>query len=296
MNTIPAILAICEQISQATGKSFKPHTNQGTGGGCINKTFILADDHQKFFIKSNRADLSEMFVAEVEGLNALNAAQAFRIPEVICHGSDSNNAWLVLEYLPLGGPGARNFALAGEKLALQHQSSQRLFGWHRDNTIGSSPQVNNPEKNWSTFWKQHRLGYQLKLASSHGYHGEVITVCEDLIERCDAFFDHDPKAALLHGDLWSGNLSFDDKGQPVIYDPAVYYGDAEADIAMTELFGGFGNDFYQAYNQVSPIDSGYRSRKRLYNLYHILNHMNLFGGGYQQQSIQMARQLLSELK
>ena len=293
MNTLSTI---ADQISQATGKTFKPHSNQSTGGGCINQTFTLSDGDRQFFVKSNRADLLEMFVAEAEGLAALKSANAFRIPEVICYGVDNNNAWLVLENLSLGYAGSQNFSSAGEKLALQHQVSQDTFGWHRNNTIGSSPQINLPENSWSTFWKKHRLGYQLELAMSHGYHGEVITVCEDLIERCDVLFDHNPKPALLHGDLWSGNLSFDSNGQPVIYDPAVYFGDAEADLAMTELFGGFGHAFYQAYNQVTRIDSGYQTRKKLYNLYHILNHMNLFGGGYQQQSIQMARQLISELK
>ena len=293
MNTI---LSISEQISRTTGQPFNPHTNQGTSGGCINQTITLSDDERQFFVKINRADLHHMFEAEAEGLAALKSAQAFRIPEVIGHGTDAGNAWLILEYVPLGRSASRNYSDAGEKLALQHQITQNAFGWHRDNTIGASPQPNNSEQSWVMFWKKHRLGYQLELAASHGYHGKVINRCEELIDRCDVLIDHKPSPSLLHGDLWSGNLSFDNVGVPVVYDPAVYYGDAEADLAMTELFGGFGTDFYHAYNDVSPIDSGYRTRKKLYNLYHILNHMNLFGGSYQQQSLQMTEQLLSELK
>jgi len=176
-----------------------------------------------------------------------------------------------------------------------HQIRAVRFGWSMDNTIGSTPQINDWTTEWSEFWKKYRFGYQINLAEKNGYSRQLIDKASRLTEECQQFFTHNPFPSLMHGDLWSGNLSFDEKGRPAIYDPAVYYGDREADLAMTELFGGFNRSFYDAYNQTFPLDTGYPLRKRLYNLYHILNHMNLFGGGYEHQALSMTESLLAEL-
>lgn len=286
---------LIEQLSNATGSSFKLKSTRSIGGGSINQAMLISDDKQAFFVKFNRASLLEMFHAESEGLKELQQADAIRVPDTLCHGSNQQYSWLVLEKLDLGHSTA-NSRLAGEQLAALHCMQQPGFGWHMDNTIGSSPQINTSEQDWEIFWKQHRLGYQLKLAIENGYHGDVIKKTENLVEKCGAFLNHRPAASLLHGDLWSGNLSYDSQGQPVIFDPAVYYGDRETDLAMTELFGGFGQNFYQAYKDSYPLEPGYPVRKKLYNLYHVLNHMNLFGGGYRQQAVSLCDSLLSELR
>jgi protein-ribulosamine 3-kinase len=177
-----------------------------------------------------------------------------------------------------------------------HRFSSQKFGWIRDNTIGSTPQVNKFSSGWREFWREYRLGYQLQLARANGYTGRLQKQGEQLMERLDQFFPGPPPVpSLLHGDLWAGNYSFDVSGEPVVFDPAVYYGDRETDIAMTELFGGFANSFYAAYREVYPLEPEYETRKTLYNLYHILNHLNLFGGGYVRQAEQMMGRLLAEV-
>ena len=178
-----------------------------------------------------------------------------------------------------------------------HRITTDRFGWWRDNTIGSTTQVNTQEDNWLDFWRDHRLGFQLDLAERNGGGKRLRDSGEALMDSLPALLQGQPvEASLLHGDLWSGNYFYTTGGQPAIFDPAVYYGDREADIAMTELFGGFGRDFYAAYRNAWPLDDGYSMRKTLYNLYHVLNHFNLFGGGYLSQAGTMIDQLLSEVR
>ena len=183
---------------------------------------------------------------------------------------------------------------AGRELAAMHRTRGRAFGWHRDNTIGSTPQQNTPLDDWVSFWRERRLDFQLKLAAQNGYGGRLQQRGEQLLERFPVLMNHEVAPSLLHGGLWGGNIAYDRDGSPVIFDPAVYYGDREADLAMTELFGGFAGNFYAAYNEAWPLDSGYGVRKVLYNLYHILNHLNLFGDGYLSQSQSMIDRLLAE--
>ncbi|MCG5534620.1 fructosamine kinase family protein [Ectothiorhodospira mobilis] len=284
---------LSEAITQATGSPFTPADRRAAGGGCINEATVLqGTDGRRFFVKLNRPELAEMFAAEAEGLHALREPGAIRVPEPLCHGTAAGRAYLVMEHIPLGGPrDARRF---GEQLARLHQCTRERFGWHRDNTIGSTPQINTWESDWVTFWRQHRLGYQLERARRQGGGRGLVQAVEALMEVLPAFFDgYTPRPSLLHGDLWGGNQDADAQGNPVIFDPAVYFGDREADVAMTELFGGFGPDFYAAYDAVWPRDPGYRVRRDLYNLYHLLNHFNLFGGGYAGQSERLARRLLA---
>ena len=177
-----------------------------------------------------------------------------------------------------------------------HRVCARAFGWDRDNTIGSTPQVNTADADWVSFLREQRLRYQLDLARANGADAGLLDGGERLLDALPRFFDsYYPHPSLLHGDLWGGNWSADAEGQPVIFDPAVYYGDREADLAMTELFGGFDDRFYHSYRQAWPLDAGYNSRKVLYNLYHVLNHYNLFGGGYARQAQGMIETLLAEL-
>ena len=192
--------------------------------------------------------------------------------------------------------GSSKPCLAGEQLAKMHHYHAEDFGWIIDNTIGSTQQRNKQNNDWISFWKDERLRFQLNLALHKGLSTEIYEKGFKLSENLGAFFEsYQPKASLLHGDLWSGNIAYDEKNQPVIFDPAVYYGDHETDLAMTELFGNFGKHFYDCYNEHYPIDSGYTTRKKLYNLYHILNHFNLFGGSYAIQSERMIDKLLSEI-
>jgi fructosamine-3-kinase len=159
----------------------------------------------------------------------------------------------------------------------------------------STPQLNAPGGDWVAFWRGRRLGYQLNLAAAKG-HGRLAAGGARLMEKLPAFFvGHTPAPSLLHGDLWSGNAAMTAGGEPVVFDPAVYYGDREADLAMTELFGGFPPPFYEAYRAEFPLDPGYGTRKHLYNLYHVLNHLNLFGGGYGAQAAGMIERLLAEV-
>lgn len=185
----------------------------------------------------------------------------------------------------------------GHQLAALHRQPRPYFGWHRDNAIGSTPQLNGRHDDWIEFWRERRLGFQLDLAGRNGHCGSLQRQGEQLRARLAGLFEgYRPTPALLHGDLWSGNAASIADGQPVIFDPAVYYGDREADLAMTELFGGFPERFYAAYREALPLEAGYASRRTLYNLYHALNHLNLFGSGYRAQAEGMIAQLLAELR
>jgi fructosamine-3-kinase len=286
---------ILDQINAASGIRLVEASAQTIGGGCINQAVVLGAGEQRVFVKLNRADLLEMFEAESAGLAEMAATQSIRVPEPICTGVDGERAFIAMEYVALRG--ARGDAVsAGRQLAQMHRATRPRFGWERDNTIGSTPQHNDACDAWSIFWAEKRLGFQLQLAARHGYRGRLQQLGERLCQGCAALLDHSPAASLLHGDLWAGNLGYTAEGEPVIFDPACYFGDREADIAMTELFGGFGAEFRAAYEEAWPLSPGYPVRKQLYNLYHILNHLNLFGGGYLSQAEAMMDRLLAEVE
>jgi fructosamine-3-kinase len=177
-----------------------------------------------------------------------------------------------------------------------HKMTGEHFGWRRNNTIGSTPQINTPGDDWVNFWRQHRLGYQLELAGRNGCGKALLKVGDRLMDKFPALFSsYHPRPSMLHGDLWGGNASALADGTPVIYDPAFYYGDREADLAMTELFGGFGRAFYATYDETWPLDSGYPVRRTFYNLYHVINHFNMFGGGYLGQAVSMTERVLADI-
>jgi len=241
-------------------------------GGCIHDCYRVTigrtAGRTARFIKTNEPRYGDAFAAEADGLAALRAA-GMRAPEPLSHGVAAGRAYLVLEFLDLGG--RRDFTELGRMLAAAHRQSGPRFGWERDNYIGSTPQPNGWCEDWAQFWIERRIGPQIELAKRNGF--DIPTPSMKILEH------HEAEPSLLHGDLWSGNAGFTPRG-PVVFDPAVYYGDREADLAMTELFGGFPREFYRAYNDAWPLEEGYERRKHLYNLYHLVNHLNLFGGGY----------------
>lgn len=282
-------------IETATGVAAVLEQHGSVGGGCINQASRIRYGDTIYFVKFNRAPGLAMFEAEAKGLEELRQCRELKIPAPVCVGSDGQSAWLVMENLALGGYG--NSSDLGRGLAAMHRITRAVFGWDIDNTIGSTPQENAWLDDWIDFFRERRLRFQLELAGRHGAGRALLSKGEQLLDAFPVLFEsYTPAASLLHGDLWSGNYAFTTDGEPSIFDPAVYYGDREADLAMTELFGGFGHDFYTAYNEAWPPDAGYSVRKTLYNLYHILNHYNLFGGGYASQAQRMTESLLSELR
>ncbi len=287
--------ALALAIGRARGQPFTPHRQRAAGGGCINQALVLESDRESYFVKTNRAALADRFSAEADGLRAIAATRTLRVPAVIVDGVAGDTAYLILEYLELGGGNGRSAEQLGRSLAALHRCPQTNFGWPRDNTIGSTPQINTPNPDWVAFYRESRLGFQLQLAAQRGIGRSIVSRGEQLLENLQSFFaSYRPVPSLLHGDLWGGNQSALPDGTPVIFDPAVYAGDREADIAMTELFGGFPARFYSAYREAWPLDPGYATRQTLYNLYHVLNHYNLFGGGYGGQAGRMIDSLLAE--
>jgi fructosamine-3-kinase len=285
---------ISKEIAKAIGKDFEIVDRQTIGGGCINQAYLISNNREQYFVKLNRSDLLDMFAAEAKGLSEIAGTETIKVPRVICWGVAGDRSYLVLEYLDLiDNATPQNWNQMGRDLAKMHQrriSPDRQFGWHIDNTIGSTPQINTWEDNWATFFTNHRIGYQLQLAQSNGGKFPRATALIAKIPKLLA--NYRPKPSLVHGDLWSGNASFTTAGVPVIFDPATYWGDREVDVAMAALFGGFPNAFFQGYADVYPLDPDYSTRKILYDLYHILNHHNLFGGNYQGQANNMIDRLL----
>ncbi|MDD2700453.1 MAG: fructosamine kinase family protein [Sideroxydans sp.] len=284
--------AVASAISDATQRPFQLLRATPVGGGDINQTCRLeGSDGTLYFLKLNAAQHHAMFVAEAAGLLAIAASNTVRVPHPIVHGTAEGLSFLVLEHLRLGGRG--NARQLGEHLAALHRSSAERFGFSQENFIGTTPQPNRWTDDWLDFWREQRLGFQLRLAAKNGYGGELQRQGEKLLDVLPAFFDgYTPQPSLLHGDLWGGNHGFLGDGTPAIFDPAAYYGDRECDIAMTELFGGYPPEFHAAYQAAWPLAAGYAKRRDLYNLYHILNHANLFGAGYARQAASMISSLL----
>jgi fructosamine-3-kinase len=281
-------------IREATGAPFAIEARTAVGGGCINECFRLRGNGRTWFVKLNASPKAEMFAAEAAGLEEIVRTRTVRVPHPVCHGANAQASWLVLEHLEVEPAHGEAMRALGHNLARLHRVTAQRYGWHRDNTIGATPQINTWSGDWPAFWRERRLGFQLELAASNGHGRGWLANGKRLIEKLPAFFSgHRPVPSLLHGDLWSGNAAMAAGGEPVIYDPAVYYGDREADLAMTELFGGFPPSFYEAYRAEYPLDAGYPVRKHLYNLYHVLNHLNLFGGGYGAQAERMIEQLIA---
>ena len=278
-------------ISDATGCTFRSASSSSIAGGCINQASrITGEDERQYFIKKNQPSFLPFFEAEAHALTEIKNTKTVRVPEVITYGTGSDQAYLVLEYIEEGATSSAGQAELGTQLARLHRVNQPFFGWSMDNCIGATPQPNPRSDDWVSFYRDHRLVHQFELAARKGRKFEG---SQTLLDSLDSFFyNYSPHPSLLHGDLWGGNASQDSKGHPFIFDPASYYGDREADLAFTYMFGGFSSSFYNAYERELPLDSGFKQRKTLYNLYHELNHFNLFGGGYASSAQSSINQLV----
>ena len=283
-------------IGEALATPFSIESRAPVGGGCINECFLVRGSRRAFFVKLNTPERAPMFAAEAAGLEEIGRTSTIRVPRPLCHGTSAAASWIVLEHFELGSADSKAMCVLGTNLARLHRVTAPRYGWTRDNTIGSTPQPNDWSEDWIAFWRERRLGHQLRIAVASGQGGRLLDDGERLMEKLPAFFaGYVPEPSLLHGDLWSGNAAMTGSGEPVVFDPATYYGDRETDLAMTELFGGFPRSFYDAYRAEHPLDPGYDARKTLYNLYHVLNHFNLFGGGYGAQAGRMIGQLLAQV-
>ncbi len=250
------------------------------GGGDINEAARVETPDARYFVKWNFQPRPRLFEAEARGLSLLAAAAALRVPRVVA--VIDRPAALVLEWIDLGSNKAAAAEALGRGLARQHRSTAEAHGLDHDNYIGATLQRNTPSRSWIEFYRDRRLGAQRDLAHRNGHlTPDRARRLDRVMARLDQWIDDSQVTpSLLHGDLWGGNYLVDARGNPVLIDPAVYYGDREAEIAFTELFGGFGARFYAAYDEAWPLDRGYAGRRDLYNLYHLLNHLNLFGEAY----------------
>lgn len=264
------------------------------GGNALSSVWSMTLGPSRFFVKVADDVDAEMLAAEADALRAIAETRAVRVPQVFAIGHAESAAFLVLEWLDIV-EGGRDAAL-GRALAQLHANAAPAFGWHRDNTIGTTPQRNGWVDDWATFFRDMRLAPQFELAARNGHAGRLQQDGERLLRGiADLLRGHRPAPSLLHGDLWAGNAARLANGSPAIFDPSTYYGDRETDLAMTELFGGFSPDFYAAYAGEAPLPLGHGRRRTLYNLYHVLNHLNLFGASYLKRAEAMTADLVATL-
>jgi protein-ribulosamine 3-kinase len=278
------------RIEEKLGSKIKSFTS--LSGGCISDAFkVTTVDGLNYFLKYNLSISNDMFVKEANGLKELTKANAIRIPDVLSFDED----YILLEYIPTGNKSKNFFEEFGRNFAEMHKFTSNSFGFYEDNYLGSNPQKNIPNEkeksSWANFYFNKRILYQVQLAEKLGNSTpelrKGISNLENKIEEIVG--DSKEKPSLLHGDLWGGNYMVDENGNAVLIDPAVYYGHREADLGMTKLFGGFSSEFYRTYNERFPLEDGYDYRENIYKLYHVLNHLNLFGGGYYSQALSLIK-------
>ncbi len=266
--------------------------NFSVGGGCIaDSRKIKTESGKEYFIKSYSGSGNQILQNEANGLKELSKSGAIRIPKVVYFDIE----FLVLEFIKTGNRKTDFSESFGRQFAEMHKTTSELFGFFEDNFIGATLQKNLPRKeNWTEFYLENRLVFQFKLAEKKGY---VDSRFRDLFNRFEKVVPKllkgsEEPPSLLHGDLWGGNFMVDEFGEPVLIDPAVYYGHREADLGMTRLFGGFDSKFYSSYNEANPLPDGWEERVDLYKFYHIINHLNLFGTGYLSQTISTLKNYL----
>jgi protein-ribulosamine 3-kinase len=284
---------VAAEIARLTGIDCREEPEEQVAGGSISRSYRWRSRSGPLFVKVGTRAALPMLEAEAAGLAELAAARALRLPRVLACGCGGSRAFLALEWLEQGTATEACEERLGRGLAALHRVTAAEFGWHRDNTIGSTPQANGRLADWPEFFRERRLRPQLALASQRGFARLLEPVAERLLGSVEALLaGHRPAASLLHGDLWGGNWLVTQEGEPAIFDPAVYYGDRETDLAMSRLFGGFGAAFYRSYAAEAPLPPGAELRRELYNLYHVLNHANLFGGSYAERARAMSERLL----
>lgn len=280
---------IAEQISRELDITFQIEQRTTLSGGSVNIAHLISGNGYQFFVKLNQREQLEQFENEQLSLQQLANYSSLRLPKVICFGQTLDKAFLVLEYLPLQQEHAEGWAILGQQLAAMHQRhDQAMFGFDWDNQLGLHIQPNQWQSNWSTFFAEQRLGWQLQLLHEQGLDFGNI---DALVEQCrQKLASHKPKPSLLHGDFWRGNVGFL-ATTPVVFDPACYFGDREMDIAYSSLYARFPESFYQSYQLTYPLDQGFSERKALYNLYYVLHHANQFRGNYLTQAQELVKQL-----
>jgi len=282
------------RLSEKFQKEVRVKSSHTLGGGCINHASKLETSEGRFFLKWNAYCPEDMFACEADALSDLreSAKGQIRIPEVICFkNTDSTPGFILLEFMDEGRSGNDDEKL-GQGLAEVHRYQGEYFGYTNDNYCGDTPQNNTPAKSWPEFFRDQRLQFLLDLIEKkHGLQRDEKKVYSKLLERIPELIPSDAVPVLIHGDLWSGNYLYTKQG-PALIDPAAYYADREMEFAIITMFGGFSLQFFEAYNEVLPLDRSWRERNRLYQLYHILNHYYLFGGSYGSQAFQVARSYL----
>ncbi len=274
---------VAEAVSEAVGSPVRVVDRRPVSGGSINQTSVLTfDTGLRVFLKQNSGRYEGLFAAEAEGLAALHAGPGPTAPRPLALYQSAEHQFLALEYIESGSRAPDFWSSFGQSLAeLHRRPGADRFGFESDNHIGRTPQINTFCDTWCEFFARHRLGYQIRLTErQRSADSRTVSAVMQIIENLDRYLPEPEQPSLLHGDLWGGNYMVGADGHAVLIDPAVYYGHREADLAMTELFGGLSPQFYAAYNEAWPLDKGYRDRVDLYNLYHLLNHLNMFGSSY----------------
>ena len=280
-----------QAITSLFGENLRIVSKRPVHGGDINESYCLSlSDGSAVFMKCNSPKNLSFFEAEAKGLDALRKTETIGVPKALAMGTDKAQrmSFLLMEYLEHAAKLTKYWEIFGRELAMLHRADcaeyaeaaeGRPFGFTHDNYIGASPQINTPKEDWTTFFRECRLLPQIKMAERY-LDSKMRKQFTKLMDHLDSYLVEPEFPSLIHGDLWSGNAVCGPNGKAWILDPAVYVGHYEAELAMTELFGGNPQSFYDAYHEVTPIDSGYHDRRDLYNLYHMLNHLNLFGGTY----------------
>jgi len=286
---IPQFTSLNNALTSLRGKDVQITRADWIFGGDINEAHRLAlSDGSQIFMKSNTKENAPLFTAEAAGLAAIAHTDTINTPQILCRGTDESRggfSFLLMEFIT-GGKHIPNYweVFAGELAAMHHAPTENFlpegkYGFFQDNFIGSGKQDNTPRSSWIDFFRDCRLTPQFRRAEGYFSNNDIQKITR-LMDRLEDFLTEPEYPSLLHGDLWSGNVIGGNDGRIWLIDPAAYVGHAEADLAMTELFGGFPHNFYAAYREATPLQPGYESRRSLYNLYHLLNHLNLFGGSY----------------
>lgn len=275
-----------DALFAACGKEVSIKEKHPVHGGDANDAFrLVLSDGENLFLKTNSRSNYDFFRAEAEGIAAITSTGTVRVPYIHAAGTDGGLSFLLMEYIESARPSPLFWEKLGHALADMHAAdtngflSKGKYGFNKDNYIGAGKQINTPAGSWIEFFSECRLRPQFELAEKY-FDSDMIRKAGRLMDGLDRILFEPEKPALLHGDLWSGNFLSDEKGQPMLIDPAVYIGCSEADIAMTELFGGFDRSFYDSYFEAAGMIPGYEDRRDLYNLYHLTNHLNLFGSAY----------------
>ena len=286
----PHHTSLAQALVSLYGNSVAIAETDRLSGGDINKAYGLTlNTGAHIFMKANSKANADFFTAEAAGLSAIEATGVIKTPEILCTGTDDGEdvgySFLLLKFIKSAKPRTDYWETFARDLAALHKADTKIFeisgkfGFFQNNFIGARAQNNTPSDSWISFFRDNRLAPQFKDADSY-FTAEDRTKITKLLDHLEDFLIEPNQPSLLHGDLWSGNVMCGPEGKAMLIDPAAYIGHAEADLAMTELFGGFPEKFYDAYREANPLEPGYENRRDLYNLYQLLNHLNLFGPTY----------------